>query len=70
VADPEVAREDELELAVQLDGKVRGHITVPPAMLEDEIKARALDSIKHLLDGKQVASIRVVPGRLVSVVTR
>ena len=70
VADPEVAREAEVELAVQLNGKVRGHITLSPQAVEDEVKARALEAIKHLLDGKQVADVRVVPGRLVSVVAR
>jgi leucyl-tRNA synthetase len=70
VADAEAAKEPELELAVQLDGKVRGHIRVAPDAMEDEVKARALEAIRPHLNGKQVANIRVVPGRLVSVVTR
>jgi leucyl-tRNA synthetase len=70
VADPEVAREPEIEMAVQLNGKVRAHINVSPDAVEEDIKARALESVKHLIDGKQVANVRVVPGRLVSVVLR
>jgi leucyl-tRNA synthetase len=69
-ADAEVAREPELELAVQINGKVRARINVAPDAVEEEVKARALEAIKHLLDGKQVANVRVVPGRLVSVVLR
>jgi leucyl-tRNA synthetase len=70
VADPEVAREPELELAVQFNGKVRGRITVAPDAVEADIQARALEAVRHLLDGKQVTNVRVVPGRLVSVVAR
>jgi leucyl-tRNA synthetase len=70
VADAEVAREAELELAVQLDGKVRARITVSPDAVEEEIKKRALEAIAPLLNGRQVSNVRVVPGRLVSVVTR
>jgi leucyl-tRNA synthetase len=70
VADADVAREPELELAVQLDGKIRGHIRVAPDAVEDEVKSRALEALRPHLDGKQVANIRVVPRRLVSVVTR
>jgi len=65
-----VAREDEIELAVQVNGKVRGHVKVARDTVEDEVKARALEAVKHLLDGKQVDQVRVVPGRLVSVVAR
>jgi len=70
VADAEVAKEPAVELAVQLNGKVRGRITVAPDAVEDDVKARALEAVRHLLDGKQVANIRVVPGRLVSVVVQ
>jgi leucyl-tRNA synthetase len=70
VADAEVAKEPAVELAVQLGGKVRGHITVSPDTVEEEIKRLALENIKHLLNGKQVVNVRVIPGRLVSVVTR
>jgi leucyl-tRNA synthetase len=70
VADAAVAREAELELAVQLNGKVRGRIHVAADTVEEEVKARALEAVKHLIDGKPVANVRVIPGRLVSVVTQ
>jgi leucyl-tRNA synthetase len=70
VADAAVAREAELELAVQLDGKVRARISISADAVEEEVKARALEAVKHLLDGKPVTNVRVIPGRLVSVVTQ
>jgi leucyl-tRNA synthetase len=70
VVDAEAAKDAEIELAVQIDGKVRARIKVAPDAVEEEIKARALASIQHLLNGRRVASVRVVPRRLVSVVTQ
>jgi leucyl-tRNA synthetase len=72
VADPAIAREDELELAVQVNGKVRGHITVPAAASEEEVRTRALAEprVAEHVTGKQVVKLVVVPGRLVSVVVK
>jgi leucyl-tRNA synthetase len=71
-ADATVAREDSVELAVQVNGKVRGRITVPRDAGEDEIRRSALAEprVAEELDGKQVSKLIVVPGRLVSVVVR
>ena len=68
MADPAIAREDEVELAVQVNGKVRERITVPVGTVEDEIRASALEAVKQHLDGKRVVKVVVVPGRLVNVV--
>jgi leucyl-tRNA synthetase len=68
VADPAIAREEEVELAVQVNGKVRDRITVPSGTVEDEVRARALEAVKHYVDGKRVVKVVVVPGRLVNVV--
>ena len=72
VADAAIAREDELELAVQVNGKVRGRITVPAEPAEDEIKKRALAEprVAEHVAGKQIVKMVVVPGRLVSVVVK
>ena len=72
VADPVLAREDDVELAVQVNGKVRGHITVPREAPEEEVKRLALEEprVKEHLAGKEVVRQVVVPGRLVSVVVR
>jgi leucyl-tRNA synthetase len=70
--DEAAAREEALELAVQVNGKVRGHITVSPQASEEEVRRRALEEprVREHLDGKQVVKAVVVPGRLVSLVVR
>jgi leucyl-tRNA synthetase len=72
IADVEAAREDRVELAVQVNGKVRGHITVPREAGEDEVRRLALEEtrVSPHLAGKQIVKLVVVPGRLVSVVVR
>jgi leucyl-tRNA synthetase len=69
-ADAAVAREDELELAVQVNGKVRGRITVGREAPEDEIRRLAIaePKVAEHLAGKTVVKTKVVPGRLVSLV--
>ena len=72
IADLEAAREDELELAVQVNGKVRGRITVPAGVSEDAIREKALlepKVVEHLA-GKTVVKVVIVAGRLVSVVVK
>jgi leucyl-tRNA synthetase len=72
LANADVAREDSVELAVQVNGRVRGRITVPREAGEDEIRRFALAEprVAEALNGKQVAKLIVVPGRLVSLVVR
>jgi leucyl-tRNA synthetase len=71
-ADVAAAREDAVELAVQVNGKVRGRITVPREAPESDIRRLALEEprVKEHLDGKEVVKAVVVPGRLVSLVVR
>jgi leucyl-tRNA synthetase len=72
VADAAIAREDQLELAVQVNGKVRGRITVPAEASEDEIKSKALadPKVEEHTRNKEIVKVVVVPGRLVSVVVK
>ena len=68
--DPELAREDEITLVVQVNGKVRDRITVPADISESEAKETALQSeaIQRHLSGKEPRKVIVVPGRLVNIV--
>ncbi|HWW93603.1 MAG TPA: leucine--tRNA ligase [Vicinamibacteria bacterium] len=70
VADPVAAREEALELAVQVNGKVRGHVTVPREAGEEDVRRWALAAVAEHVKGKEIVKVVVVPGRLVSVVTR
>ena len=70
VADAAVAKEDELELAVQVNGKVRTRITVPREAPEDEIRQRAIEAAQSYVTGKEIVKSMVVPGRLVTLVVK
>jgi leucyl-tRNA synthetase len=70
VASADIAREDELELAVQVNGKVRARITVPVAAAEEDAKAKGLAAVAEHTAGKTIVKVVVVPGRLVNVVVK
>ncbi len=61
---------DEMVIPVQVDGKLRGRVTVPRAAGEEEVKAAALAApdIMALLSGRRVAKVIYVKDRLVNVV--
>jgi len=71
-ADADVAREEAVSMAVQVNGKVRGHIVVAQDADAETIRAAALTEPKvaEILAGKEVLKAVVVPGRLVSLVVR
>jgi len=71
-ADAGVAREETIELAVQVNGKVRGHLQVGVGASEQEILRLAMEEprVKEHLTGKEMVKQVVVPGRLVSLVVR
>ena len=61
---------DEITYAVQINGKVRGHLTVPTAADKESVERAALadPSLVPQIQGKEVKKIIVVPGRLVNIV--
>jgi len=63
---------EEVEIPVQVDGKVRARVKVPAGATEaeHETAARADERIAALLGGVDVLNVIVVPGRLVNFVTR
>lgn len=69
--DEEALAEETVTLAVQVDGRVRDRLTVPAGITEAEARALALESdgVRRHLDGRRVARVVFVPGRLVNVVT-
>ena len=66
--DPAQAKSDTVELAVQVNGKVKGRVTVEADAAEDDVKAAALQAVEHVLDGKEPRKVIVVKGRLVNIV--
>jgi leucyl-tRNA synthetase len=72
VADPELARQEELEIPVQVNGKLRSRVMAAPDVTEDDLRAAALadEKIKSFINGQQVVKVIVVPQRLVNIVVR
>jgi len=70
--DPALAKEEEIEIPVQINGKLRSRIVVPSDTTEDVLRERALtdEKIRAAIAGKQVVKVIVVPGKLVNIVIR
>ncbi len=68
--DPEKAKEDQVELAVQVNGKVRARIKAAADADKDTVQAAALEAVADFLAGKEIKKVIVVPGRLVNVVAK
>jgi leucyl-tRNA synthetase len=70
--DAALAKEDEIEIPVQVNGKLRGVVTVPVDASEDHIRsgAMALEKVIPHVAGKQVVKTIVIPGKLVNIVVR
>jgi leucyl-tRNA synthetase len=69
-ADPAALEQDEIELVVQVNGKLRGSIRVPKAADRAAIEelARANPNVQRFVAGQNVKKVVVVPGRLVNLV--
>ncbi|HVY60199.1 MAG TPA: class I tRNA ligase family protein, partial [Planctomycetota bacterium] len=70
--DPELAKRAEIEIAIQVNGKVRGREVVPRDVPEDEVKKVVLanERVKGYIDGKTVAKVIIVPNKLVNIVVK
>ena len=70
--DEALAREEEITLVVQVNGKLRDRIAVPASITEAEAQQLILERqrVKACLEGKEITDIIYVPGRLVNLVVR
>jgi leucyl-tRNA synthetase len=68
----ELAKEEQFEIIIQINGRLRGKILVDDNLGEDELRERALADprIAHLIDGKGIGKVVVVPRKLVNIVLR
>jgi leucyl-tRNA synthetase len=68
--DVEVAKEEQITVVVQVNGKLRDRLTVAPGTGEEELRAMALGSekVRPYTEGKTVKQVVVVRDRLVSIV--
>jgi leucyl-tRNA synthetase len=70
--DPELARETEVEIPVQINGKIRTRLTVAAGLDAAQLKTAALDDdkVQSLLEGKTVVKAIAVPDKLVNLVVK
>jgi leucyl-tRNA synthetase len=70
--DPALAKEEEVEIAVQVNGKLRTRLMVAADSSEEALRQIALadEKVRASLDGKQVVKAIVVPGKLVNIVVK
>jgi leucyl-tRNA synthetase len=68
--DPALTKEDEVEVPVQVNGKLRTKLTVPAGIAEASLRELAVadSKVKEHMAGKQVRKVIVVPGKLVNIV--
>ncbi|MGE5596509.1 MAG: class I tRNA ligase family protein, partial [Hyphomicrobiales bacterium] len=68
--DPDLARDEEVEIVLQVNGKVRDRLTLPAGATEEQARAAAFASprMAELLGGKEPRRVIYVPGRLLNVV--
>ena len=71
-ADAALARSEELEIPIQVNGKLRSRVMASPQVTEDELRTAALadEKIQSIVAGHQIVKVIVVPQRLVNVVIR
>ena len=70
--DPALAKEEEIEIPVQVNGKLRSRILVPADADDAFVRECALadEKVKAAIAGKQVVKVIVVPGKLVNIVAK
>jgi leucyl-tRNA synthetase len=70
--DAELAKEEEIEIPVQVNGKLRSRVTVPADADETFVLERALadEKVKAAIAGKQIVKKIYVPGKMVNLVVK
>ena len=66
--DPALCEEDEVEVPVQINGKVRGRVTVPRDATEDQALAAARQALASQLEGKTLRKTIWVPGKILNLI--
>jgi leucyl-tRNA synthetase len=68
----ELAKADEIEIAVQVNGKLRSRLMASPEASDEDLEKMAFDDakVREYTDGKDVVKVVVVPKRLVNIVVR
>ena len=70
--DPGLVKEEEVEIPVQVNGKLRGHIRIPFGASKELVEQRALsnEKVQPFVAGKQILKIIIIPDKLVNIVVK
>jgi leucyl-tRNA synthetase len=68
--DPVITQEDEMNIAVQVNGKLRANLQISVHTPEAEVRARAAELITKWLEGNEIVKVVYVPKRLISFVVK
>ncbi|MBI5075655.1 MAG: leucine--tRNA ligase [Nitrospirae bacterium] len=70
VWDAEIAKDEEIELVIQVNGKLRGKLMIPAGLTDNDLKERALKDSKvaEFIGGQDIKKVIVIKGRLVNIV--
>ena len=70
--DPDLAKEEEVEVPIQVNGKLRSRVAVPLEITDSDLRDRAFEDekIKLAIAGKELVKVLVVPGKMVSIVVK
>jgi leucyl-tRNA synthetase len=68
--DEEAAKDEEVVLVVQVNGKLRDRIIVAPGISDEAARGKALasESVQLILEGREPRKVIIVPGKLVNIV--
>lgn len=68
----ELAKADEIEIPVQINGKLRSRVMAAPQTPNEELEKMALadEKVREYTDGKEIVKIVIVPNRLVNIVIK
>jgi len=68
----ELAKADEIEIAVQVNGKLRSRLLASPESSNDDLEKMALadEKVREYTDGNEIVKVIVVPKRLVNIVIK
>ena len=69
-ADPELVKEDQVEIVVQVNSKPKARIMVSPTASKEELERLALEDpkVKEQIEGKTIRKLVIVPGKMVNIV--
>jgi leucyl-tRNA synthetase len=72
VFDAKALIKDEVEIAIQINGKIKSKIVIPSDYNDEQIKVASLEdeAIKNATEGKTVVKVIVIKGRLVNIVVK